>query len=250
MTVLERTDHETLTRLLGLFVLFGVVCLLAGASRMCPPAWQLRTFGDILRVREALSMFVFAPAIGVLFWLMVRTMAQGRPSRAVEVLMVLTIYLIACGMGMHDPTNRMESFYRGSQAKLPELFASIRYLDDALSHWIFWGGFVLGTWVFGLQQLLMPLRGRMGGRWRCGFAAVAAALLWVLLTNLWDEYPKTRVDLCVIAAAVGVPLAFHVIARRDVGMLRLPVLCVVYPAYLGAIAGTLICWAVQGKLNV
>jgi hypothetical protein len=25
---------------------------------------------------------------------------------------------------------------------------------------------------------------------------------------------------------------------------------VVYPAYLGAIAGTLICWAVQGKLGV
>jgi len=71
-----------------------------------------------------------------------------------------------------------------------------------------------------------------------------------LLTNLWDEYPKTRVDLCVIAAAVGVPLAFHAVARRGVGMLRLPVLCVVYPAYLGAIVGTLICWAVQGKLNV
>ncbi|HQL51976.1 MAG TPA: hypothetical protein PLR91_12360, partial [Kiritimatiellia bacterium] len=61
MTVCERTDHETLTQLLGLFALFGVVCLLAGASRMCPPAWQMRPFGDILRIREALSMFVFAP---------------------------------------------------------------------------------------------------------------------------------------------------------------------------------------------
>mgnify|MGYP000979110332 CR=1 FL=1 len=53
-----------------------------------------------------------------------------------------------------------------------------------------------------------------------------------------------------VSAAVGVPLVFHVVARRDVGMLRLPVLCVVYPAYLGAIAGTLVCWAVQGKLGV
>lgn len=243
-------DRAVLKQLLGLFALFGVVCFLAGASRMCPPAWQLRPFGDILRIREALSMFVFAPAVGVLFWLLVRTVAQGRPSRAVEVLMVLTVYLIACGMGMHDPTNRMSIVYRDSQVKLPELFASIRYLDDALSHWAFWGGFVLGTWVFGLQQLLAPLRERMNWRWRCGFAAVAAALLWVMLTNLWDEYPKTIEDLCVVAAAVGVPLVFHGVARRDVGMLRLPVLCVVYPAYLGAIAGTLICWAVQGKLNV
>ncbi len=243
----ERTDHETLTRLLWLFVLSCVVSLLAGASRMCPPAWQLRPFGDVLRIREALSMFVFAPAIGVLFWLLVRTVAQGRPSRTVEILMVLTIYFIACGMGMHDPTNRIESFYRSSQAKLPELFASLRYLDDELGHWVFWGGFVLGSWVLGLQQLLTPLRERMSWRWRCGFAVVAVALLWVMLTNLWDEYPKTRADLCVIAAAVGVPLVFHLVVRRGVGLLRLPVLCVIYPAYLGAIAGTLICWTVQGK---
>ncbi|HRR33316.1 MAG TPA: hypothetical protein P5026_04415 [Kiritimatiellia bacterium] len=249
MTDSARTDDETLKRLLGLFTVFSLVCLLAGSSRMCPSAWQLRPFGDILRIREALSMFVFAPVIGVLFWMLVRTVARGHVNRTVEVLMVLTIYFIACGMGMHDPTNRMSVVYRGSQASLPDLFESIRYLDDDLGHWIFWGGFVLGTWVFGLQQLLTPLRERMNWQWRCGFGVVSLVLLWVMLTNLWDEYPKTLEDLCVVAAAVSVPLAFHVIARRDVGLLRLPVLCVIYPAYLGAIAGTLICWAIQGKFG-
>lgn len=241
-------DSAILKRLLILFGVYSVVCLLAGASRMCPPAWQLQPFGDVLRIREALSMFVFAPIIGVLFWLMVRAVAGGRPHRAVEVLMVLTVYFIACGMGMHDPTNRMEAVYRGSQAA-PEIMQSLRYLDDDLSHWIFWGGFVLGSWVAGLQQLLSPLREKMGWAWRCGFGAIAAALLWVMLTNLWDEYPKTLVDLCVIVAAVVVPLGFHLVARRSVGLLRLPVLCVIYPAYLGSVIGTLLCWLLQGKFG-
>ena len=246
----EWTDADVLKRLLTLFAVLSVVCLFAGASRMCPPAWQLRAFGDVFRIREALSMFVFAPAVGALFWLLVRAVSCGRPNRLVEVLMVLTVYFVACGMGMHDPANRLEAVYRGGGALSAEARRSLCYLDDGLSHWIFWGGFVLGTWVFGLQQLLSPLRERMGRSWQCGFGAVAAALLWVMLTNLWDEYPKTRADLCVIAAAVAVPLVFHVTVRRRVGLSRLPALCVIYPAYLGGVAGTLVCWLAEGKLPV
>lgn len=238
-------DLTVLRRLLALFATFCAVCLLAGASRMCPPAWQLRSFADVIRIREALSMFVFAPAIGVLFWFMVRTLARGRASRPVEALMVLAIYFIACGMGIHDPTNRMLAAYHGSDP----VYRSLRFLDDGLGHWIFWGGFVLGSWVFAFQQLLSPLREPMSRVWRCGFGAVAAALLWVMLTNLWDEYPKTRADLCVIAGAIVPPLVFHLAVRRDAALSRLPVLCVMYPAYLGSIAGTLICWLIRyGKI--
>ena len=239
------SDLTVLRRLLALFAAFCVVCLLAGASRMCPTAWQLRPFADVIRIREALSMFVFAPTIGVLFWFMVRTLARGRASRPVEALMVLTVYFIACGMGIHDPTNRMLAAYHGNEP----VYQSLRFLDDGLGHWVFWGGFVLGSWVFAFQQVLSPLREKMGRAWLGGFGAVAAALLWVMLTNLWDEYPKTRADLCVIAAAILPPLVFHLAARRGVALARLPVLCVMYPAYLGSIAGTLICWLVRyGKI--
>ena len=239
------SDLSVLRRLLALFAAFCVVCLLAGASRIHPPAWQLRPFVDVIRIREALSMFVFAPTIGVLFWFMVRTLGRGRASRPVEALMVLTAYFIACGMGIHDPTNRMLAAYHGNEP----VYQSLRFLDDGLGHWVFWGGFVLGSWVFAFQQLLSPLQEKMGRWWLGGFGAVAAALLWVMLTNLWDEYPKTRVDLCVIAAAIVPPLVFHLAARRGVGLWRLPVLCVMYPAYLGSIAGTLICWLVRyGKI--
>ena len=238
-------DADVLRRLLMLFVAFCAVCLLAGASRMSPPAWQLAPAFGPLRIREALSMFVFAPAVTALAWFMVRALARGRPHCGVEALMVLAVCFIACGMGIHDPANLL-----GSHAsRETPVGDALHFLDDGLSHWVFWCGFVLGSWVFGIQQLLSPLREKMGRVWRCGFGAVTAALLWVMLTNLWDEYPKTRADLCVIAAAAAVPLAFHLAARRDVALARLPVLCVIYPAYLGSIVGTLICWLARyGKI--
>lgn len=236
-----RSDSTTLTRLFWLFVIFCGVCLLAGASRMRPPPWQLQTFGDILRIREALSMFLFAPVVAVLFWFMTDAVARGRLSLPVQILLVLTIYFIACGMGIHDPTNRMSIVYKGG-ALSSAAQQTVHYLDDRLGHQVFWGGFVLGSWVLGLQQLMAPLDTKMGWRWRVGFASVALALLWVMLTNLWDEYPKTREDLCVIAVAIALPLLWHVVACRRVSLARLPVLCVMYPAYLGSIAGTLLCW--------
>lgn len=245
----EMTDKDVLRRLAALFAVFSVVCLLAGASRMWPCAWELRTFGDVLRIREALSMFVFAPALGVLFWLICRTLGRGRSNVAVDVLMVLSIYLAACGMGLHDPTNRMIDVYRSTGALSPEVRRSLVYLDDQLGHWVFWGGYVLGSWVMGVQQVLAPLKEKMSWPWRIGFGSISAALLWVMLTNLWDEYPKTRVDLCVVAAAVLVPLAAHVSLNRKVGLSRLPVLLVIYPAYVGSIAGTLACWLIRyGKV--
>lgn len=244
----EKSDRETVTRLVLLFVVFCGVCLLAGVSRMKPPAWQLQTFGDILRIREALSMFVFAPIVGVLFWLMVQTVARGRANLTAQILMVLAIYFIACGMGIHDPTNRMTVVYKG-KALSEAVRGTLNYLDDGLGHWVFWLGFVLGSWVVGLQQLATPLDAKMRWPWRVGFGLVTLALLWVMLTNLWDEYPKTREDLGVIAAAVAVPLLWHLIGRRGVGLARLPMLLVMYPAYLGSIGGTLLCWYIRyGKV--
>ena len=240
------TDRAVLQRLLGLFTAFAVICLLAGASRMRPPLWQMVSFGgDVMRVREALSMFVFAPAIAVMFWLIYRCIGCGRSYLLIDVLMVLSIYCVACGMGMHDPTNRMATVYRETGALTPEVRRSLMFFDDQVGHWIFWSGFVLGTWVLGIQQALSPLEQKMGRIWRVGLGFVSAALLWVMLTNLWDEYPKTRVDLCVIAAAVTLPLGAHAVLCRRVSLLRLPVLVVIYPAYLGSIAGTLACWLVR-----
>ncbi len=244
------TDEGVLRRLAVLLGLLAAVCLAAGASRMRPAGWELRTFGDILRVREALSMFVYAPVLGVLFWMLSRAVGRGRVSASVGALLVLAVYFIACGMGMHDPTNRMVCVYRGTGALSPEVRRTLVYLDDQLGHWVFWAGFVLATWVLGVQQALAPLRERMGRGWRVFFGAISAALLWVMLTNLWDEYPQTRADLCVIATAAAAPLAAHLAFSRKTGLWRLPLLLVIYPAYFGSIAGTLARWLARyGKMK-
>ncbi|MDD2456368.1 MAG: hypothetical protein PHG96_09160 [Kiritimatiellae bacterium] len=242
-----QSDREVLRRLSVLLAVFAAVCLMAGASRMAPADWQLRTFGDVLRVREVLSMFVFAPAIGVLFWLIARCVGKGHTPVTVQVLMVLAVYFVACGMGMHDPLNRMQTVYP-QHTLPPAVWRSLVYFDDSLGHWVFFGGFVLGTWVVGIQQVLAPLERRMGWRWACGFVLICMALLWVMLTNLWDEYPKTLVDICVVALAALVPLSVHLAFRRRVGLLRLPLLLVIYPAYFGSIVGTLSRWLLQGKI--
>ncbi len=235
-----------LGRLAALLVAFAAVCLVAGASRMRPAAWELTAFGDVLRVREALSLFVFAPAVCVLFWLLARTLGSGGVG---DALMVLCVYCVACGMGLHDPSNRLVDVYGRAGALAPAVRRSLDYLDDGLGHWVFWAGFVLGTWVLGVRQTRAPLRAPMGWGWRVVFVSVAGALLWVMLSNLWDEYPKTRADLGVIVAAAAVPLAAHLVGCRRVGLWRLPVLLVVYPAYFGSVAGTLVCWWVRyGKV--
>ena len=249
MNDMEQSDRDVLRRLLSLFAVFAAICLLAGASRMSPPDWQLKSFGGVLRIREALSMFVFAPAIGVMFWLLTRCVGRGHPHAAVQVLMVLSVYFVACGMGLHDPINRLGIVYRAPDSMVPAVRQTLTFLDDQLGHWVFWAGFVLGTWVLSVQQVLTPLKEKMGWPWRLGLGGVSAVLLWVMLINLWDEYPKTRVDLCVVAAAVALPLVLHLAKCRRIGLFRLPVLLVIYPAYIGSIVGTAICWLVRyGKV--
>lgn len=248
-TNVDMSDRDVLRRLLGLFAVFAVIALLAGASRMRPPLWQLQPFCDVLRIREGLSMFVFAPAISAVFWLIYRTVGRGESRAAVDVLMVLSVYFVACGMGLHDPANRLEVVYRQPDALSVAARRSLTCLDDQLGHWVFWAGFVLGTWVLGIQQALTPLKEKMAWPWRLGLGCVSAAILWVMLTNLWDEYPKTRLDLGVIVAAVLPPAAVQMAVCRRVVLTRLPVLFVIYPAYFGSVAGTLICWLIRyGKV--
>lgn len=236
------SDRQTVRRLVALFAAFAAVCLCAGASRLAPPAWELAPVGGLLRVREALSMFVFAPALMVLFVLIARAVGRGALPPVMLVLAVLSVYFVACGMGLHDPADRLGGAFAGpSPAGLHE---TLDFLDNHLGHWVFWAGFVLGTWVLGIQQARAPLDAPVSWKGTTALLALAAILLYVMLTNLWDEYPSTIRDLFVIAAAVSVPTAAGIL-RRAAGLRRLPVLLVVLPAFWGSILGTVLCWLVR-----
>ncbi|MDD2599449.1 MAG: hypothetical protein PHO37_09505 [Kiritimatiellae bacterium] len=190
-------------------------------------------------------MFLFAPLICLMFWLFNRTLAQGRAPGFLDLICLLAIYCIACGMGMHDPANRLLSAYRAEGMMSADMRRSILFMDDQLGHWVFWCGFVLGSWCIGLQQLRTPLKNRMRSHTAVFFLCVSLVLLGVMLTNLWDEYPKTFADLGVIGIAVAPLLAAHLIFARKVSILRLPVLWVIYPAYIGSVVGTLLCWQLR-----
>ena len=235
-------DDVFLKRLSLLFILFSILCILAGASRLCSASWNLSQYADVLRVRELLSMFVFAPVIAVFFWLFHRCVGRGRVNRGMDVICILSIYAVACGMGIHDPMNCIGSAYKSELASVGNLRDSIVYMDDQLGHWVFWGGFVLGTWCIGINQIMAPLKNAMSLKWKMIFTVVSVALLGVMLTNLWDEYPKTKADLMVIGGAVAGLLPFHMFFAAKVSLMRLPVIFVFYSAYIGSIAGTLICW--------
>ncbi|MDA3924723.1 MAG: hypothetical protein PF904_08505 [Kiritimatiellae bacterium] len=235
-------DEFLLKRLAALFGIFTLICIAAGASRVAPNGWNFASVADILRVREMLSMLVFAPLIGIMFWMFNRCLAQGRQTLTLDILCILSIYFVACGMGMHDPANRLISAYNAEGMMSKDLRYSIQFIDDQLGHWVFWTGFILGTWCICLQQLLMPLKARMSLKWTTVFLIVSLLLLGVMLTNLWDEYPKTITDLYVIGGAIALPVIAHLLIAPKVSILRLPVLSVLYPAYIGSIIGTLICW--------
>jgi hypothetical protein len=234
------SDGKTVRTLLVLFAGLAITALAAGASRMSQTGWQMGICGDILTWRVALSMFLFAPAIGVMFWLIARAVGRGNPSPACCVLTVLTVYFVACGMGMHDPMNAMQAAYSASSAVPAPMKRTLDFFDDRLGHWVFWAGFVLGSWVLGIQQVVTPLDRKLSWKAVCAILVASAAMLWVMLTNLWDEYPKTKQDLCVIAWAAVLPTGAWI--GSSVPMRRLPMLVLLLPAYWGSIVGTIACW--------
>ncbi|MBP5511507.1 MAG: hypothetical protein J6Z49_11370 [Kiritimatiellae bacterium] len=239
------TDRKTVRGLLLLLAGLAVVALAAGASRMFWKGWQMAAFADILRWREALSMFLFAPALVVFFWFLVRCVGRGRVNPVVKVASLLAVYFVACGMGMHDPANRMCGFYP-AEAMPPSVRQSLVYFDDVLGHQVFWTGFVLAAWALGVQQVLTPLDGRVSPFAGVLFAGVDLALLFVFFTNLAFEFPQTKQDCRVIMAAATLPTAFWLVRARGRGLLRMPMLLVILPVCWGSVTLTWGYWLWKG----
>lgn len=239
------SDHKAIHVFLILMAGYAVVALCAGASRLWGAGWQLAQFGDILRWREALSMFLFAPALAMFFGLLAVVIGKGRPHLVTLALTILTAYFVGCGMGMHDPMNRVQSAYLFKAIRPEQLQTTILYLDDYLGHWVFWAGFLLGSWTLGIQQTLTPLDQELGMRPLAAIGILDLVLLWVMLTNLWNEYPKTIPDLSVIATGALIPTLFWIF-RKDAKIMRMPFLLILAPTYWGGILGTLLCWTFRG----
>jgi len=228
-----RDAARTRATALGVLLLC-VVALVAGWSRLWPPAVLLRPCGDVLRWREALSMLVFAALIVLQLWRLFVTASDGRIDGWAYVF-VGGVYFLGVGMGMHDVCNRLGQVYRGA----PEaVTASLDFFDNKLGHWVFFAGFMLTSVAGGVQQLRHPLGTDLPWCWSAGLVGLSLPLMFVMLTNLMFE--KTGLDLGVIAVVTLTIGAAQV--RYRVGFRRLPLLCVLYPAYTVAVAGSLLYW--------
>lgn len=231
-------DEVRTRRLACLLLALGAAMILAGWSRVWPPAAVLRPCADVMRWRELLSMVVFAPLLSVLLWLVFAVVSENQ----LEPLaggFVAGVYLLGCGMGMHDPCNLLRAAYPGLPGPLG---ASLRFFDDDLGHWLFWLGFLTCSIVAGVQQLRHPLAIPMSQRARAFFLLLGLPIAFVMLTNLvWED---TRRDLAVIAATALVTGTMH--AVRRVPLSRTPLLWVLYPPYAAAVIGSLVYWAATG----
>jgi len=234
---MDGTQLDDRVRIRSLLKAIGALCgvaLLAGWSRMWPPRFLLHSCGDVLRWREALSMLLFAPLLVVLLWRLYRVASAEQHNRW-AVVFLTGAYFLGVGMGMHDVCDLLGRMYPTA----PEpLRASLDFFDTCLGHWVFFAGFVCTSVAAAAAQLQQPLQRAMSGVRTAAFGLLSVPLLFVMLTNLMFE--KTAPDLTVIAATALLIAALHV--RRRVGIRRLPLLCVLYPCYGLAVAGTLLYW--------
>lgn len=208
------------------------VALVAGWNRMWPPAFMLRSCGDVLRWREALSMLLLAPLLVVLLWRLYRLASAGRHNRW-GVVFLAGAYFLGVGMGMHDVCDLLGRAYPSAPEPLRR---SLDFFDTDLGHWVFFAGFVLTSTAAAAAQLERPLQQPMGWVLTAVFGLLSVPLLFVMLTNLMFE--KTGPDLVVIAATALLIAALH--GKRRVGMRRLPLLCLLYPCYVLAVLGTVL----------
>ena len=233
---LEQTRDRQRTRQIAVaFIGLSIVALMAGVNRLWPPALLLGPVANVLRWRETLAMVLFTPLLVLLLWRLYTLAADGKLD-AWAAVFVAGVYFIGLGIGMHDTTDLLGRVFADAPARLR---VSLRFFDNRLGHWLFFAGFILTSLSTGVQQLRQPLHGRMSRLCTGVFLLLSVPLLLVMLTNLMFE--KTGVDLTVIAVTVVLTIAAHSRYGR-LPLRRLPILCVLYPAYGGAVAGTLLWW--------
>lgn len=192
--------------------------------------------GGVLPLRGALYLLVFTPAVVAVLWRLFTIAAAGRPS-AWAGWFVVGALLLGMGLGMHDTAAHLGAL--GRSAWPPRAAEACHFYDEKLGHLVFWLGFILTTAATGLAHLDNPVRVRLSWPACAGFALLGAPLAVVMMGNLMFE--RTGRDLAVIGIALGIVLTAH--AAKRVELRRLPLLCMLYPAYLLAVGATLLYWA-------
>ena len=218
--------------------------ILCAVSLWALRRWRLPflvgTIGGVMPLKSALYLLVFSPLLIWLLWRIFLIASDGRVG-GLSGLFVIGVLFVGLGLGMHDTATLLGA--TGSTGWSPRALEARHFYDESLGHGAFWLGFVLTTVATGVAQISNPMPARQSWPVCLVFGLLGLPLAAVMLGNLMFEH--TGRDLVVIGVALGCVLVVH--AWKRVELRRLPLLCLLYPAYALALVGTLLYWAVKSR---
>ncbi|HCE46473.1 MAG TPA: hypothetical protein DET40_23255 [Lentisphaeria bacterium] len=224
-------------RLRNTIQLIGVIAaviVLASLSRKLELEFLRMKALDALRVCDLLTLFVFAPSIVILGWTLFKTTCI-RKSVMLEGSVIIGIFLLGIGFGMHEPANVLN----GGAITPKALKESLNFFDNLLGHWIFFAGFMLLTVSLSIAETRDPQE-RPVPKWVLAFTIISGlAVAAAIYGNMFNE--KTGVDIAVLAACLLAMSIFHMINGKA-SLSRIPITLLLYIAFgLGSLA-TLLKW--------
>ncbi|MFA6567722.1 MAG: hypothetical protein WCS96_05875 [Victivallales bacterium] len=214
--------------------LIALVIVLSTLSRKLGLGFLRMKALDALRVCDLLTLFVFAPSVIMLGWTLFKTTCVRR-SVMLEGAVIIGIFLLGMGFGMHEPANVLNG-----GAGIPKaLKESLDFFDNCLGHWIFFAGFMVVTISLSAAETRDP-HGCPVPKWILAVAIVSGlAMAASIYGNMVNE--KTGVDIAVLVASFLAMLAFHMMNGKA-SLSRIPITLMLYIAFgLGALS-TLLKW--------
>ena len=151
-----------------------------------------------LRLVDVLNLLVIAPAGLLVFHALLEHL---RPSRITRIAFVAAAYLFAASYGMHEAADYLHA--RFCDPGTGELCTIVAYLDDELSHLLFFAGFT------GIAAVLLAAQATTSAptasRDRILILANAALVAAAIVANL--SFEEIGVDLLVVAAVAALAAA-------------------------------------------
>lgn len=228
-------DRKTATLIwLGLLTL---VLALAAVNRLSPVPILREPFVDALRLCDILVLFVFAPLAVWMHWQLLKTVSGARVSFS-RILFILGVYCLGVGFGMHEPMNALSL----RAVHSPALRESIRFFDNGLGHWVFFGGFMLGVLAVVWAEAFNPLPEPMGARAAAGTLILGMVIGFIVFMNMYRE--DTVVDVAVLGATMILTLAIWRPGRTRPWR-RVPLTAVTVCACIVGVVPTLLFWAIM-----
>ena len=200
----------------------SAILVLASVNRLSDLTMGYVAANEFLRRVDLLNMLVLPLASTLVLWLLKREIERNQPVAtpaarlALELALIVAIYLLAASYGVHEVTNYLNLRFcldntEGLEVAGSELCRIIAFNDDEFSHYVFFAGFSMLNASLLLLQAVHPFEGtRPGGPHLLLLLANGALIALAIFANLGFE--EIGLDLYVV---VGLTLlAYGLLWRR------------------------------------